>query len=339
VTLRCHFVIVLELDLLILRSLQSTSEMLYLLSPLVFLRLQNFQAPGKPRSTVAVSQQRLSRESIAELHERRLRGLPAPAASVAASTTGAMNAATAAAAAVSAPAGGATAAKGVGGDMAAYQRSMAVRAQIQAVRANQGQKWRKTSLGRKRVYTVADLEGTTRTVGLACISSCVHMRSDSLCLSCARLFTRAAKESDRKSLLAQFGSETARRDPRRGSLSDKDDPDVIGKRALELTNEFRKTHKLPPLQWHQHIANIGKVHSKDMGEGRMPFAHDGFSERVQKYPFPSRSAAENLAMSGGLSDPAKVAVDGWIQSPGYVRGRTRTFCVTLCLAIGFCKTF
>ena len=37
----------------------------------------------------------------------------------------------------------------------------------------------------------------------------------------------------------------------------------------------------------------------------MPFDHVGFKERVAKYPFRSRSAAENLAMSSGMSNPAK----------------------------------
>lgn len=36
----------------------------------------------------------------------------------------------------------------------------------------------------------------------------------------------------------------------------------IGKEALELTNNFRKQHKLPPLQWHQALCEIGFTHSK-----------------------------------------------------------------------------
>ena len=97
----------------------------------------------------------------------------------------------------------------------------------------------------------------------------------------------------------------------------KDAMDRIGKEALELTNVFRKEQGLPPLKWHQALCDIGKVHSKDMGEGKVPFSHQGFDERVKQYPFRPMSAAENVAMSKGLSDVAKVAVDGWIDSPGH----------------------
>lgn len=40
------------------------------------------------------------------------------------------------------------------------------------------------------------------------------------------------------------------------------DADEIGRLALEYTNKFREAHKLPPLKWHQTLANIGLVHSK-----------------------------------------------------------------------------
>merc|ERR1719483_438933 len=59
------------------------------------------------------------------------------------------------------------------------------------------------------------------------------------------------------------------------------------------------------------------VHSRDMGEGRVPFSHQGFHERVKQFPHRSVSSAENVAMSHGLSDVAKVAVDGRIDSPGH----------------------
>ena len=95
------------------------------------------------------------------------------------------------------------------------------------------------------------------------------------------------------------------------------DADRLGREALKLTNEFRAQHYLPPLKWSQPIAEVGKVHSKNMGEGRAPFNHDGFSERVQKYPEPSSGAAENLSWSTETVDAAKVAVNGWINSPGH----------------------
>ena len=54
-----------------------------------------------------------------------------------------------------------------------------------------------------------------------------------------------------------------------------------------------------------------------MGEGRVPIGHQGFNDRVKKYPFHSMSAAENVAMNQGISEVAKAAVNGWIDSPGH----------------------
>jgi len=39
---------------------------------------------------------------------------------------------------------------------------------------------------------------------------------------------------------------------------------AIGKKALELTNNFRKQNGLRPLKWHQSLCEIGAKHSKDM---------------------------------------------------------------------------
>lgn len=95
------------------------------------------------------------------------------------------------------------------------------------------------------------------------------------------------------------------------------DADRIGREALQLTNVFRAKHNLPPLTWSQPIAEIGKGHSRDMGDGRAPFNHDGFDERVARYPVPSMGAAENLAWCSESVDAARIAVDGWIKSPGH----------------------
>ena len=96
-----------------------------------------------------------------------------------------------------------------------------------------------------------------------------------------------------------------------------DELDEIGKKALKLTNDFRKQNGLPPCKWHQSLCDIGKVHSKNMSDGKVPFGHQGFNERVKQYPFRALSAAENVAMSNGLRNVASVAVNGWIESPGH----------------------
>ena len=106
--------------------------------------------------------------------------------------------------------------------------------------------------------------------------------------------------------------------------------DKVGKQALEFTNQFRKKHGKPPLQWHQALCDIGRVHSKDMGDGKVGFSHVGFKKRVQQYPMSHRAAAENLAMNSGVpeSQVARVAVDGWIDSPGHRKNllSNQTYC-------------
>lgn len=93
--------------------------------------------------------------------------------------------------------------------------------------------------------------------------------------------------------------------------------DQVGQEALKLTNEYRDTKGLPHLLWHQGLANIGKIHSADMAVQRVPIGHQGFSDRVKKYPFPYSHAAENVAWSKGMpaNQVALVAVTGWINSP------------------------
>lgn len=96
-------------------------------------------------------------------------------------------------------------------------------------------------------------------------------------------------------------------------------PAYVGRRALDLTNDFRATHGLPPLKWHEGICEVGKKHAEQMAVGDAPFNHDKFDERVRAMPVFSYSSAENLAYNEGVSDPAFVAVEGWIKSPGHCK--------------------
>jgi len=95
------------------------------------------------------------------------------------------------------------------------------------------------------------------------------------------------------------------------------DPQYLGRKAVDNTNVFRAQQKMPPLRWHQPIADIAAEHARQMARGEMPFSHQGFDDRVRRYPIPHMSAAENLAYNSGVSDSAGVAVDGWIKSPGH----------------------
>jgi len=95
------------------------------------------------------------------------------------------------------------------------------------------------------------------------------------------------------------------------------DPKYLGLLCLDKTNLFRGENKLPPLKWNDGIYHIAREHAQQMADGTMPFSHEGFGDRVSRYPFFHRSAAENLAWNAGMAHPAEQAVAGWITSPGH----------------------
>ncbi|CAK9064779.1 unnamed protein product [Durusdinium trenchii] len=72
------------------------------------------------------------------------------------------------------------------------------------------------------------------------------------------------------------------------------DPNYLARRALDETNIFRGSEKMPPMKWCQGIADIAAEHARQMARGDMPFSHDGFEDRVRRYPIPHMSAAETL---------------------------------------------
>ena len=95
--------------------------------------------------------------------------------------------------------------------------------------------------------------------------------------------------------------------------------DEIGKKCLELTNEFRKKNKLPILEWDDEIWRVAYVRSENMGKKKVPFGHDGFNDRIKKFRFYYSFAAENVFMCNGYSqyNIAQMGVNGWINSPGH----------------------
>ena len=95
--------------------------------------------------------------------------------------------------------------------------------------------------------------------------------------------------------------------------------DEIGKKCLQLTNNFRAKNNLPPLIWDDDIWRIAMTHSKNMGEKKIPFSHEGFNERINLFPFYFTQACENVFTGFGYRDyaVAPAAVNGWISSPGH----------------------
>ena len=94
--------------------------------------------------------------------------------------------------------------------------------------------------------------------------------------------------------------------------------DEIGKFALKLTNDFRAKNKLLPLAWDGEVWQAAYGHSKNMGERKVKFGHDGFNERISHFHFFYSMACENVFMCSGYGGAiADMAVNGWINSPGH----------------------
>ena len=73
------------------------------------------------------------------------------------------------------------------------------------------------------------------------------------------------------------------------------------------------------MEWNDDMWKISYTHSKNMGDKKVSFGHDGFANRVSKFPFSYNLACENVYMCSGYSDDtiAENGVDGWINSPGH----------------------
>jgi uncharacterized protein YkwD len=81
-------------------------------------------------------------------------------------------------------------------------------------------------------------------------------------------------------------------------------------------NAYRVANALAALGWNDAVAEQARKHSSDMASGAAAFGHDGFSDRVTAIgrTMALSGAAENVAMTSGLSDPASAVVTGWLNS-------------------------
>src|SRR6266496_2193436 len=94
--------------------------------------------------------------------------------------------------------------------------------------------------------------------------------------------------------------------------------------VLKYTNEFRKAHKLSPLEMKDELNEIAQKHSKNMARGIVGFGHDGFSERAEKVrkKLGDYMVAENVAY--GI-ETGKAAVELWKTSPGHRKNLLGSF--------------
>lgn len=104
--------------------------------------------------------------------------------------------------------------------------------------------------------------------------------------------------------------------------------DAIEKAVYNQVNQYRASKGLPPLTANLPMSEQARVHSQNMASGKVPFSHQGFQQRVTAVAIPYSSAAENVAYNQGYSDPATVAVQGWIKSTGHRQNMEGNFNLT-----------
>ncbi|MCS6793572.1 MAG: CAP domain-containing protein [Oscillatoriaceae bacterium SKW80] len=105
---------------------------------------------------------------------------------------------------------------------------------------------------------------------------------------------------------------------------------AMEEKIYQQVNQYRVSRNLPPLQLDPRISEVCRAHSKAMSEGKVPFSHQGFEQRMKilSQSIPYRSAAENIAYNLGYSEPATQAVQGWIKSPGHRKNMEGNFNLT-----------
>jgi uncharacterized protein YkwD len=86
---------------------------------------------------------------------------------------------------------------------------------------------------------------------------------------------------------------------------------VLPARALDL-NDYRRAHKLPPLQYSSELAAAAQWHANDLAR-RNRLDHKGFRQRIRVI---SSTAAENV--SYGCESEA-CAIRQWARSGGHRR--------------------
>ncbi len=95
-------------------------------------------------------------------------------------------------------------------------------------------------------------------------------------------------------------------------------------------NQYRQSINLSPLVINQTIVNEARQHSQNMAEGKVSFSHEGFDNRISiiANSITYSSAAENVAYNQGHSNPATIAVEGWLKSSGHLQNIKGDFNLT-----------
>ncbi|MEL6457125.1 MAG: CAP domain-containing protein [Cyanobacteria bacterium J06636_27] len=94
---------------------------------------------------------------------------------------------------------------------------------------------------------------------------------------------------------------------------------TIEQSTHRLINAYRNRRGLSPLRRNNYLNKLARHHSRRMAAKLCGHGHSGSEgryEKISKY-IPYRRVAENVAYNGGHKYPDRVAVKGWIKSPGH----------------------
>ncbi len=99
------------------------------------------------------------------------------------------------------------------------------------------------------------------------------------------------------------------------------DPRVLERRVAEEVNAIRVEHGLKPLKHHERLAMLARFYSGQLARHHY-FSHTGIDgttldERAKRRGIKFQAIGENLAANEGHDDPLRVAVEGWMNSPGH----------------------
>jgi len=96
--------------------------------------------------------------------------------------------------------------------------------------------------------------------------------------------------------------------------------------AFQQVNAYRARQRLPALRWDERLAQQARQHSQTMLNSGL--GHAGFEQRLAASGLRWSAAAENVAYSHGVPEPATRAFQDWLGSPGHRRNLEGPYTLT-----------
>jgi uncharacterized protein YkwD len=98
-------------------------------------------------------------------------------------------------------------------------------------------------------------------------------------------------------------------------------PRTLEHATFDLINQYREGEGLPRLRWDAGIADIARLHSRDMATGEVAFGHGGFRDRMSELRgmfAGMRGGGENVFYTDAVPGVARAAVQAWLHSPPHL---------------------